>query len=106
MKRRSSTVLLALAVAWLVQGCSGDGKAGPGDAAPGDTDSGTGSGAGPMSIGLDDCIHPPVEADCQGGWCRIPAGCYMNGSPEDEICRGKYSEDLTQVTLTRGFVIA
>ncbi len=54
---------------------------------------------------FDDCVHPGVVEDCDGGWCRIPAGCYIYGSPEDEIGRARYDERQTRVTLTRDFEI-
>jgi sulfatase modifying factor 1 len=51
------------------------------------------------------CEHPPVSADCDGGWCRIPAGCFVMGSPEGEVewGRGRYSEDEAVVHLSRSF---
>lgn len=50
-----------------------------------------------------DCVHPKVEKQCEHGWCRIPAGCFIIGSPEDEFARAKYDENQTPVTLTRTF---
>ncbi len=52
-----------------------------------------------------DCVHPGVNKDCRDGWCRIPAGCYVYGSPEDELDRAKYDERQARVTLTRDFEI-
>ena len=46
------------------------------------------------------CRHPAVQADCQDGWCRIPAGCFIKGSPADELGRGAKTEDQRAVTLT------
>lgn len=40
-----------------------------------------------------DCVHPGVEQDCENGWCRIPAGCFIWGSPEWEVNRGLNSEE-------------
>jgi sulfatase modifying factor 1 len=51
------------------------------------------------------CRHPPVVADCANGWCKIPAGCFIMGSPETEPWRGRYTERLTAVTLTHAFEI-
>lgn len=51
------------------------------------------------------CIHPAVKADCHDGWCRIPAGCFVMGSPEGEPGRGMYTEERTPTTLTRSFII-
>lgn len=52
-----------------------------------------------------DCVHPGIAANCVDGWCRIPAGCYVYGSPPDEPGRAKYDEKQTRVTLTRDFEI-
>ncbi len=49
------------------------------------------------------CRHSPVVAACSSGWCRIPAGCFIMGSPESELWRGEYTERPTAVTLTRAF---
>ena len=51
------------------------------------------------------CQHVEVVKDCQNGWCRIPAGCFVMGSPEDEPGRAMRGEDLTTVYLTRSFEI-
>jgi hypothetical protein len=50
-----------------------------------------------------DCIHPAIAQDCDGGWCQIPHGCFIMGSPPCEFGRGLYDEDQVQVTLTRDF---
>ncbi len=52
-----------------------------------------------------DCVHPEVKEDCKDGWCRIPAGCFILGSPESEWGRGKYSEEQVPVTLTHPFLM-
>jgi len=77
-----------------------------------EVDSSTQEPAGPVVDGWiesDDagvrCEHPRVEADCANGWCRIPAGCFMMGSPETELGRGMYTELLKPVTFTYGFEI-
>ena len=51
------------------------------------------------------CAHPKVEKNCRDGWCLIPAGCFIIGSPEGELGRGKYDEEQTPVTLTRPFLM-
>ena len=51
------------------------------------------------------CVHPEVVADCDDGWCKIPAGCFIMGSPEHEWGRALYQEDQVAVTLTRSFEI-
>ena len=54
-----------------------------------------------------DCAQPPVTQSCKDGWCTVPAGCFIFGSPDKEgnTCRSKYSETEVQVTLTRDFEI-
>jgi sulfatase modifying factor 1 len=51
------------------------------------------------------CVHPGVVESCAGGWCRIPAGCFLQGSPENEPERAMYGENLTAVTLTHPFIM-
>ena len=51
------------------------------------------------------CVHPAVTETCVDGWCRIPGGCFLQGSPEDEPGRAMYGEKLTAVTITRPFLI-
>ncbi|HEY5956265.1 MAG TPA: hypothetical protein VIV60_06925 [Polyangiaceae bacterium] len=51
------------------------------------------------------CQHVLVEMSCSNGWCRIPAGCFVAGSPEDEVGRGARNEELTTVYLTHLFEI-
>lgn len=52
-----------------------------------------------------DCKHPAVQAQCVSGYCRIPAGCFVMGSPECQLRRGANSEAESQVTLTHSFEI-
>ena len=52
-----------------------------------------------------DCVHPEVVAECDDGWCKIAAGCFIMGSPEHEWGRALYQEDQVAVTLTRNFEI-
>jgi formylglycine-generating enzyme required for sulfatase activity len=51
------------------------------------------------------CVHPGVVEDCNDGWCRIPAGCFVYGSPEDEYGRSKYDEHQASVPLSHDFEI-
>jgi sulfatase modifying factor 1 len=51
------------------------------------------------------CIHPDVVESCDNGWCQIPPGCFITGSPEDETGHGARSEIQNQVTLTHSFEI-
>jgi formylglycine-generating enzyme len=75
-------------------------------------DAGPPEPAGPVITGWEDtvdgflCHHVAVERSCQDGWCRIPSGCFVMGSPETEFMRGMYTERLTAVTLTHAFEIA
>jgi formylglycine-generating enzyme len=60
---------------------------------------------GPPAYDLRGCKHQPVNADCKDGWCKIPAGCYVAGSPETEFGRGLISEPEVVITLTNSFVV-
>lgn len=53
----------------------------------------------------ENCVHPEVVAQCQDGFCRIPAGCFIIGAPRDEPGSGKYSDVQAEVTLTRDFEV-
>ncbi|HSC87138.1 MAG TPA: formylglycine-generating enzyme family protein [Polyangiaceae bacterium] len=46
-----------------------------------------------------------MKADCEDGWCRVPAGCFVIGSPLGEWHRGALTEDQKAVTLTHAFNI-
>ena len=50
-----------------------------------------------------DCVHPKVDAQCKDGFCRVPAGCFVLGSPRDEFAAGRDDDVQVQVTLTRPF---
>lgn len=51
------------------------------------------------------CRHVDVVEQCENGWCRIPAGCFVMGSPETEWGRGLVTEEPLKVTFTRAFEI-
>jgi sulfatase modifying factor 1 len=51
------------------------------------------------------CVHPQVEARCRAGYCEIPPGCFVMGSPTDEWGRALASEEPATVTLTHHFEI-
>ena len=53
-----------------------------------------------------DCTQPPAVADCTDEWCEIEPGCFILGSPITEPCRGAYTENQVQVTLTRSFLMS
>ena len=52
------------------------------------------------------CQHQPVVANCNAGWCQIPAGCFIMGSPETDWGRGRDDEEMHPVILTHGFEIS
>lgn len=51
------------------------------------------------------CPHVPVEARCKDGFCLIPAGCFVKGSPVDEPYRARYGEEQYEVTLSHSFLM-
>jgi Sulfatase-modifying factor enzyme 1 len=57
------------------------------------------------SLGPVTCPHVPVERRCKGGYCLIPAGCFIKGSPPDEPYRARHREELQEVTLTKSFLM-
>jgi formylglycine-generating enzyme required for sulfatase activity len=58
----------------------------------------------PLQVDAAGCTHPTVVQSCHGGWCTIPAGCFMMGAPATDPCRSN-DEDRHQVTLTHTFEI-
>ena len=54
---------------------------------------------------MPDCEHVEVVEDCEDGWCRIPNGCFVMGSPEDEWARSPFLEDQLTVILDQSFEI-
>jgi sulfatase modifying factor 1 len=50
-----------------------------------------------------DCAHAPVAKNCNEGWCSIPAGCFIYGSPPAEWGRGLRNEEQVRVTFTHAF---
>lgn len=52
-----------------------------------------------------ECQHPVVVKQCEGEFCKIPHGCFVQGSPECLPWRGAVSEPEVQVTLTHDFEI-
>ena len=58
-----------------------------------------------FEISGERCQHPGVQTECADGWCKIPAGCFVLGSPESEYGRGAFSEQEVAATLTHSFYI-
>ena len=56
-------------------------------------------------VGFEDCVHAQVQADCGGGWCRLPHGCFVLGSAESEWHRGRYTETRVAVTFTHALEV-
>jgi len=67
---------------------------------------GTGGGDGDSEWQEGACRHPKVVAACQNGYCAIPKGCFIIGSPKTEWGRALSSETPTPITLTHPFEIA
>ena len=54
---------------------------------------------------MPDCMHVEVIEDCAEGWCRIPRGCFVMGSPFDQWERSPNIEDPLTVILDQDFEI-
>lgn len=54
---------------------------------------------------MPDCQHVEVIEDCTDGWCRIPKGCFVMGSPENEWGRSPILENQLTVILDQSFEI-
>ncbi len=59
-----------------------------------------GCDGGPAS---PECKHPAVVERCEDGWCFIPKGCFVMGSPKCEWGRGRDTEPENETTLTHDF---
>ena len=55
--------------------------------------------------GFESCKHAEVVSDCKDGWCKVPSGCFVMGSPTDEWMRGRETETRTSVTLSLPFEV-
>jgi formylglycine-generating enzyme required for sulfatase activity len=53
-----------------------------------------------------ECNPVSADADCSDGWCQIPAGCFVMGSPEEQRCRDDDVEIQHKVKLSRDFEIS
>ena len=92
----------------LCQGCKLDAGVPDGavnDQALGDAgDASLKDAAAPLPDVYSVCKHPSVSQSCGSGWCQIPAGCFVMGSPKGEKCRNP-DESLHPVKLTKKFEI-
>lgn len=52
-----------------------------------------------------ECVHPPVSQSCADGWCKIPRGCFVMGSPQCEWGHAPLAEIESRTTLTHDFLI-
>ncbi len=104
----SRSLLLALALIGMSAGCgSCDGdqlRDAASDVAPSIDGSGDAI-ADRREVGVD-CVHTTVVAQCERGWCRIPAGCFLMGSPVNEYGRGASDEDENATTLSHDYAIS
>jgi len=75
------------------------------DVAEGGKDAGFTTGCEQDLTVSSQCIHPKVVPDCTNNWCKIPAGCFIMGSPLCEPVRGKYAEEQSETTLTHAFEV-
>ncbi|MGH7272321.1 MAG: formylglycine-generating enzyme family protein, partial [Polyangiaceae bacterium] len=51
------------------------------------------------------CTQPAAVKQCSDGWCTIPAGCFVIGSPPGEWGHPAVEEDQAEVTLTHAFQV-
>ncbi len=75
----------------------------------GPSDNGAGAAQPAAWVAHDDqpdCRHVAVVKDCSDGWCRIPPGCFVMGSPPTEWARALNEEEHVTITLTRAFDMA
>jgi formylglycine-generating enzyme required for sulfatase activity len=50
------------------------------------------------------CPTLEIKKSCADGWCAVPAGCFLMGTPDGELCR-ETDEPQHKVQLTRRFEI-
>jgi len=56
--------------------------------------------------GFENCEHVLVKEECADGWCLVPAGCFVAGTPPDEsYYRGAHTEEQMAVTLTHNIEV-
>lgn len=61
--------------------------------------------AAPAPIAISECKHAPVVRDCSDGWCKLPAGCFWQGSLDDEYARAPSAEERRVVHLTHDILM-
>ena len=83
-----------------------DADTGTGSSSDTDTDTDTDNDTDTDTDTDTDCTQPQAVDNCTDGWCQIEPGCFILGSPITEPCRGAYTENQVQVTLTRSFVMS
>lgn len=93
MKRIHALVVMFVGV---LPGCNGRTLGSPPRTETGDADA---------DGGRDSCPHVRVETRCRDGYCLVPAGCFVMGSPPDEPGHSRYGNDLTEVEYTHSFVV-
>ncbi|RYZ68243.1 MAG: formylglycine-generating enzyme family protein [Proteobacteria bacterium] len=107
MSRRG--VVARLMLGHLLLGCSSKSAPSGENGAPTDTtvpdaskgDSGPEAVRGP-SFAPAMCT---ANLNCDDGFCLIPAGSFVMGSPPDEFGRGRNNEDQVKVTFTHSFLL-
>ncbi len=52
------------------------------------------------------CHHPTVVSRCENGWCLLPKGCFLFGTPETEKSRSRYGEEQRETTFTHDLLIS
>jgi formylglycine-generating enzyme required for sulfatase activity len=67
-------------------------------------DADTGISDAESMVDAGPCMQPPVVQSCDAGMCRIPAGCFLMGSPDSEPGHTP-PEPLVEVSLTHDFEI-
>jgi len=111
------TAAAATGCAASTAGPSGTDDAGPSSSSSSSSGSGSGLGSSDAgdaasadaSYGTPTCPAPAVATQCKDGYCALPAGCLVMGSPEGEPCRTNIpdmnEETVHEVTLTHAFEI-
>jgi formylglycine-generating enzyme required for sulfatase activity len=109
MLQNRLTILIAAFALLDFAACSGNGHGTDVDSgtdAGTDTDSDADSGGDSGSdTDTDTDTEPVIVESCMNGWCEIPSGVFIYGSPSTEPCQSPYAEQQLEVVLTRSFII-